>query len=374
MKITNVKSQVMGVRGRNWIFVKVETDEGLYGWGEATMEWHEPAVVEGIKLMAPLLIGQDPTRIERIWQTLFRHHWWRLNVCMSSAISGIDQALWDITGKAYGQPLFRLLGGAYHEHVRLYARADLGLGCPVKEAEAAREEGFTAFKFGAYQTSPFDEAAQVRKLAADCKSIAEALGPDFQIMIDLQGIFSVNGILRLVRGLEGRNVLWLEEPVSALTLDAMKRLIQANLGIPISMGERLCSRWGFKQVLEERAADIIQPDICHAGGISEFKRIAAYAEVFGVPIAPHNPLGPVAMAASAHAAATLPNFLILECCRFSPLFHQVQQGIHLSKGFVELSERPGLGIELDETLIAKHPYRPIPFRTWNRSDGSIPLI
>jgi len=375
MKIVDIKTKIMGVPGRNWIFVKVETDEGLHGWGEATMEWHEPAVVEGIKLMTPLLIGMDATRIEKIWQTLFRHHWWRLNVCMSSAISGIDQALWDIAGKAYGQPVYRLLGGAYHERVRLYARADLGLGSAIKEAEAAREEGFTAIKFGASQSHPFDEARQIKELTTDSQAIGKALGPDFQLMLDLQGIFSINSIFRLVQGLQGCNVLWLEEPVPSLTLDAMKRLVQANLGIPFSVGERLCSRWGFKQVLEERAADIIQPDVCHAGGISELRRIAAYAEVFGVPVAPHNPLGPVALAASAHVAASLPNFMVLEFCRFSPLFHQVQkEGITISKGFVELPERPGLGIELDEALLAKHPYRPMPFRTWNRTDGSIPLI
>ena len=292
MKITAINTFVMGVRGRNWTFVKIETDEGIHGWGEATLEWHEPSVVAGIELMSPLLIGQDPTRIERIWQTLFRHHWWRQNVSMNSAISGIDQALWDIAGKAYGQPVYRLLGGAYHERVRLYARGDLGLGSATKEAEAARKEGFTAFKLGGVNGSPFDESREICQFTKDCEALERDFGSQFEIMLDLQGVFSYNAILKLVRALEGRNIVWIEEPVPALTLDDMKRLIQANLGVPFSLGERLCTRWGFKEVLEQKAADIIQPDICHAGGISETRRIGAYAEIFGIPVALHNPRGP----------------------------------------------------------------------------------
>lgn len=375
MKITSIETRLMGVPGRNWTFVKIQTDEGIHGWGEATLEQHERVVVEGINQMTPLLIGQDPTFIERIWQTLFRHHWWRQDIAMNSAISGIDQALWDITGKAYGQPVWRLLGGACQESIQLYARCDLGLSSPVKEAEAARDEGFTAFKSGVSLCTGFDELKQIKTITAECRDIEEAVGPDFQIMLDLQGVFSFNGILRILRGLEGCNILWLEEPVSALTLDSMRKLVAANLGVNFTLGERLCTRWGFKDVLESKAADIIQPDVCQAGGISELRRIAAYAEVFGVPLAPHNPRGPVAMAASVHAAAAMPNFMILEYCRRSPLFHQVQkEGIEIRNGFAHLPEAPGLGIELDEALIARHPYEPLSPRLWNRRNGSIPMI
>tara|TARA_B100000949_G_C14276951_1_gene449942 strand:- start:946 stop:2073 length:1128 start_codon:yes stop_codon:yes gene_type:complete len=375
MKITDIQTFVMGVAGRNWTFVKINTDEQIHGWGEATMEWHEPAVVEGIKIMTPLLIGHDPTRIEKIWQTLFRHHWWRQNVAMNSAISGIDQALWDITGKVFGQPVYRILGGACHERVRLYARGDLGLGSPVKEAEAALKEGFTAFKGGVEIGTIFDSKSQVRKISQDCLAIEKAVGRDMELMLDLQGVFEFNDILEMVRGLQGRNLLWLEEPVPALTLDQMIRLVAANLGVRFSLGERLCSRWEFKEVLEQRAADIIQPDICHTGGISEIRRIASYAEIFGIPVAPHNPLGPVALAASVHAAAAMPNFMILEYCRRSPLFSQVQkQGVRIKDGFAELPNQPGLGVELDESLIWKHPYRQMPLRMWVKSDGTIPMI
>jgi galactonate dehydratase len=375
MRITSIDEFVMGVPGRNWIFVKIGTDEGIHGWGEATLEWHEKAVVEGLKLLTPLLLGRDPTRIELIWQTIFRHHWWRQSVSMMSALSGIDQALWDIAGKAFGQPVYRLLGGACHERVRLYAREDLGLASAVEEAEVARAEGFSAFKFGVESRETFDEKAQVRKIVADCEAIEKSLGKGFEMMLDLQGVFSFNAVLDMARGLAGHNVVWLEEPVPALTLDAMSRLVQTNLGIHIALGERLCSRWAFQEVFDKRAADIIQPDICHAGGISELRRIAAYAETFGIPVAPHNPLGPVSMAASVHTAAAMPNFMILEFCRRSSLFQEVQkQGIRIKDGHAELPVAAGLGIELDEEVIARHPYQPLPDRLWICPNGSIPMI
>jgi len=375
MKISAIIPVIMGIPGRNWTFVKIQTDEGAYGWGEATLEWHEPAVVEGIKLMSRLLTGMDPTRIEQIWQFLFRHHFWRESLVMMTALSGIDQALWDIKGKTMGQPVYQLLGGACRDRIPLYARGDLGLGSEIREAEASRKEGFLAFKTGVEICDYFDEDSQIQKMISDCRSIEDLLGRDFLIMLDLGGVLSFEGTRRLAEGLKDRNLAWLEEPVPSLTLDAMSRLVALGLGVKFSMGERLCSRWAFKSVLEQRAADIIQPDVCHAGGISEMRRISAYAEVFGVPVAPHNPMGPVAMASSVHIAAAIPNFQILEYCRRSPLFHHVQtQGIKINQGFAELPTAPGLGIELDELLIEQHPYQPMPQRLWTRPDGAIPLI
>lgn len=375
MKISAIRTYVMGVPGRNWTFVKVQTDEGLHGWGEATLEWQEPAVVEGIKLMSHLLIGRDPQRIEQIWQILFRHHWWRDSNVMMTALSGIDQALWDLKGKAVGQPVYQLLGGACRDSIPLYARGDLGLGSEVNEAEAAYREGFRAYKGGVEICDYFDEDLQIQQMIFNCHAIGDSLGSHFQLMLDLGGVFSVDGTIRLIEGLKGLNVGWIEEPVPALTLDAMSRLVAANLNVKFSLGERLLNRWEFAHVFEQRAADIVQPDVCHAGGISETRRIAAMAEVFGLPVAPHNPLGPVAMAASVHVAAAMPNFLILEYCRRSPLFHQVQtQGIVVRSGFAALPTAPGLGIELDESLIEQHPYRPMPQRLWIRRDGTVPLV
>jgi galactonate dehydratase len=374
VKITDIRCFVMGTENRNWIFVRVDTDEGIHGWGEATAEWQEGAVVENIKNMAPILVGRDPTRIQQTWQLLFRHHWWRLGMTGMSALSGIDQALWDVTGKAFNQPVYRLLGGACRDRIRLYARGDRHLDSEVEEAVAAREEGFTAFK-SSVKSGVLDEREQVATLVRNCRAIRDRVGDTFDLMLDLQGVFTLRGVQSLCRELSELNVLWIEEPLPDLDLDGMARLVALNPGPAVAMGERLLTRWAFKPVLEARAADIIQPDVCHTGGISEMQRVAAYAEAFNIPVAPHNPLGPVALAASVQIAAAMPNFLVLEYCRASTLFEGVQvDGIRIKCGHAELPDRAGLGVELDQKVIERYPYRSMPHRLWFAPDGSTPLI
>ncbi len=383
MKITAVRTRVMGTPGRNWIFVFVETDEGITGVGEATTEYQEQAVVSSIEQhFAPLLVGRDPTRIERLWQVMYRMFWWRQGVVMTSAISGIEQALWDIAGKAYGQPVYRLLGGPCRDRVRLYARGDLGLSSEAEEAQAAIAEGFTAFKWGYGPTGkPFDEEVNIRAAHETVSAIAEATGDQIdcslhlELMVDCAGLFSLGGAIRLIRGLQGYRMLFVEEPVCADNLNEMERLHQAGTGIKLALGERLSTRWAFREYLERRAVDVVQPDICHAGGIGELRKIAAMAEVYGVKVAPHNPYGPVALAAAVHFAAATSNFLILEYCRRTPLFFQVQkQGIEIANGHAELPTAAGLGVELDEELIAQHPYQPLAIREYYDSDGAVPMI
>jgi galactonate dehydratase len=375
MKITQIRTQMMGTPGRNWVFVFVETDAGITGVGEATTEWHEQAVVAAIEQqIAPLLLGRDPTEIERLWQVMYRLFWWRQGVVMTSAISGIDQALWDIAGKAYGQPVYRLLGGPCRDRVRLYARTDLGLPSPAEEARAAIAEGFTGFKWGYGPTGrPFDEEESIQAAHDTARAISGDAG--LELMVDCAGLFSLNGAMRLVRGLQPYRMLFVEEPVCVDNMVEVERLHQAGLGINLALGERLCTRWAFREYLERRSVDVIQPDICHAGGISELRKIATMAEVYGVRVAPHNPYGPVAMAAAVHFAAATPNFLILEYCRRSPLFFQVQkQGVTIENGHAMLPSAPGLGVELDEELIAQHPYQPLESREYYDADGAVPLI
>lgn len=377
MKITRIRTRVMGTPGRNWIFLFIETDAGITGLGEATTEYQEHAVVAAIEQhFAPLLLGKDPTQIERLWQMMYRLFWWRQGVVMTSAISGIEQALWDLAGKAYGQPVYRLLGGPCRDRVRLYARGDLGLPSQADEARAAVAEGFTAFKWGYSPTvKPFDEEDYIRAAHETACAIAEATGDRLELMVDCAGLFSLNGAMRLIRGLRDYRMLFVEEPVCVDNLNEMARLHQAGLGIDLALGERLCTRWAFREILERRLVDLIQPDICHAGGIGELRKIATMAEVYGVKVAPHNPYGPVALAAAVHFAAATSNFLILEYCRFSPLFSQVQkQGIAIAKGYAELPTAPGLGVELDEELIALHPYRALPLREYKTLDGAVPWI
>jgi len=384
MKITNITAHLMGVPGpgghapaRNWIFVRVETDEGITGVGEATTEYHEQAVAAMIQdHFAPLLCGQDPTRVHHAWQQMQRFFWWRGGVVASSAASGIEQALWDITGKAYGQPVYKLLGGAVRDRVRVYARTDLNLPTFGDEAKAAVEEGFDAFKFGpGPYVEPFEDQRQVDVALSVAREVREAAGPDCDLMIDCGGIFSQQAACRLIDGLREVRMLFVEEPVNMDAPREMVELRRAFPGMRIAAGERLTTRWQFREWLEQGAVHVIQADVSHCGGIGELLRIASYAEVHGVQMAPHNPYGPVALAAAAHACLCMPNFLILEHCRHRPWFDEVQKsGPTVHDGPVTLGNRPGLGIELDWDYVAKHPYQRLPLRTFTDPDGGLPLV
>ncbi|MEX1232592.1 MAG: mandelate racemase/muconate lactonizing enzyme family protein [Planctomycetaceae bacterium] len=384
MKITAIETRVMGIvspgglaPSRNWIFVRVETDEGLTGIGEATTEYHEQAVVAMIEEhFAPLLIGQDPTRVHFLWQQMQRFFWWRGGIVASSAASGIEQALWDVTGKSLGLPVYKLLGGMVRDAIRLYARTDLGLPTHGDEARAAIDEGFDAFKFGPGKyVTPYDDERQVDMAIAAAREISEATGPECNLMIDCGGIFSMQAACRLIDGLRDVRMLFVEEPTNMDTPQKLIELRRAYPHVRIAAGERLMTRWQFREWLEQGAVDVIQADIAHCGGIGELLRIAAYAEVYGVQMAPHNPYGPVATAANLHAAACIPNFLILEHCRHRPWFDEVQiAGYQVKNGKCFPADRPGLGVELDWEFIRRHPYQKMPLRTFTGRDGALPMI
>ena len=384
MKITNITAQMMGIPGpgghapaRNWIFVQVETDEGITGIGEATTEYHEHAVVAMIEQhFKPLLVGQDPTRINYLWQQMQRFFWWRGGVVASSAISGIDQALWDVTGKAHGLPVHKLLGGAVRDRVRLYARHDLGLPTFGDEAAAAVEEGFDAFKFGpGIRVEPFDDERQVDAALAGARDVRAGAGPECDLMIDCGGIFSLQAAHRLTAGLREIRMLFVEEPVNMDTPQGLVDMRRSFPDVRIAAGERLNTRWQFREWLEQGAVDVIQADISHCGGISELLKLATYAEIHNVQIAPHNPYGPVALAANVHAALCMPNFMILEHCRHRPWFDEVQTvGPRVVNGSVQIDERPGLGIELDWDYVKRHPYQALKLRSFTDQDGGLPLI
>ncbi|MCX7392818.1 MAG: mandelate racemase/muconate lactonizing enzyme family protein [Planctomycetales bacterium] len=384
MKISSIRAHVMGIASpggsapsRNWIFVRVETDEGIVGVGEATTEYHEMAVVAMIEHhFAPLLVGQDPTQVHRAWQQMQRLFWWRGGIVASSAASGIEQALWDVTGKAYNLPVYKLLGGAVRDRIRLYARGDLGLGSLAAEAKTAVDEGFDAFKLGtgAYVV-PYHDKKQVDVALEAARKVRAAVGTECDLMMDCGGIFSLQEAHRLIEGLADVKTLFVEEPVNMDTPQKLIELRRACPGVRIAAGERLVTRWQFREWLEKGAVDIIQADISHCGGIGELLRIASYAEVYGIQVAPHNPYGPVAMAANIHAAVSMPNFLILEHCRHRPWFNDVQRHGHIvDQGYVIPNDRPGLGIELDWDYVRKYPYQPLKLRTFINGDGALPLI
>ncbi len=384
MKITHVNVRIMHVPGpgghsprRNWIFVFIKTDVGITGVGEATTEYHEQAVASMIEAhLQPMLIGQDPTRIEFLWQQMQRRFWWRGGVVASSAISGVDQALWDITGKAFNQPVYRLLGGAVRDQVRLYARTDLGLDNFSDEVRAASAEGFSAFKIGyAPMKGVFDDSAQVDVTLHAVEQVRQSAGPDLDLMIDCAGVFSLQSAVRLVDGLKSIPMFFVEEPVNIDTPEELARLRQVFPGVRFATGERLTTRWAYRQWLEQQTVDVIQPDISHCGGISELMKIAHYAEVYNVRVAPHNPYGPVALAAAAHACAAMQNFLILEHCRLRPWFDDVQEiGPYVNNGGVSLDERPGLGVDLNVDVIEQHPYQPLPLSDYRDRWGGVPLL
>ena len=342
MEITRISAHLMGIPGagrnsprRNWIFVRIETDEGIEGVGEATTEYHEHAVVAMIeKHMAPALIGEDPTKVNSAWQLMQRGFWWRAGVVASSAASGVEQALWDITGKAYGQPVYKLLGGAVRDRIRLYARSDLGLGDVGEEVQAAIGEGFDGFKFGPGElVEPFHGERQVDAAIAEARAAREAGGANLDLMIDCGGIFTLQEACRLIEGLKPLPMFFVEEPVNADIPRGLVALKHRYPDVTIASGERLMTRVDFREWLETDAVDVIQADISHTGGIGELVRIGAAAEMYNVRMAPHNPYGPVALAANLHAAAVMQNFLILEHCRHRPWFQEVQEyGPRIAEG------------------------------------------
>ncbi len=389
MKITDIRCHVMSVPRpdgpgvcRNWIFVEIETDEGITGIGEATTEYHEMAVKAQIESeLKPRLLGMDPTDIERIWQLGYRDFWWRRGVVHTSAMSGIDQALWDITGKKAGLPVFKLLGGKVREKIRCYIRYGPEFyGSTLEEAaEASMKMGFTAFKHGwGTRTEPYDMQQQATNAIEEHTLLRQLFGPDVALMIDAAGQFDFQAAEYLMRGLRPLNMLFVEEPTNQDTIDPTLLLKKEFPDIKIALGERQITRWDFRPWFEQQAIDVCQADPCHIGGISELIKIAHYAEVYGITIAPHNPYGPVALAACAHVAASIQNFLILEHCPIQPWFDRIQtQKVPVIDGHIHLNDlqnRPGLGVELDMEQMRSRPHEPIKALRYVQADGSTPLL
>jgi len=371
MKITAVKTTVVNAEMRNWIFVKVETDQaGLYGWGEATLEWKTRAVVGAIEDLAPLLIGHDPRDIEQAVRVMHKHGFWRMGVIGATAISGIEVALWDILGKELGVPVWRLLGGKTRDHVPVYTH--LGLGdmravyetmqpdALVESALRVVEKGYRALKVVfipyTHYTAPLRAVDHVAKLMS---ALREAVGDAISVMVDFHGRpASASAALDYIRALEPGRPLFVEEPVPPGDPQAMKEVADKS-SVPIAAGERLIGRGEFEPLFRLRAVHIAQPDIAHTGGIAEARKIAAAAETAGIGIAPHNPLGPLAGVAALHFDIATPNFVIQEEMTGAvPWYSEVAATpIKMVDGAWQIPEAPGLGVEVDERVCAKHPFR-----------------
>jgi galactonate dehydratase len=324
-----------------WLFLRVHTDVGLVGLGEPITEGRAKTCAAAVEEIAPYLIGKDPRRVVHHWQAIYRHAFYRGGPILTSALSGIDQALWDIKGKALGVPAYELLGGPTRDRVRVYAHA--------RTPEAVRQkraEGFTAFKTGPFKRRParFVEPPGFVKLVGDkFAELREAVGPDADIGIDF------HGAMLLIKELEPHQPMFVEEPVQCQNVDVMAEIARGT-HLPIATGERVFTKWGFREILEKQAATVLQPDLCHAGGITETRIIAGMAEAYYAAIAPHNPLGPISLAAGVQLAAAIPNFLCQEQVSLGEGY--LKRPFVVRDGYLELPRGPGLGIELDEDALA----------------------
>ncbi|MDT6983266.1 galactonate dehydratase [Streptomyces lusitanus] len=377
MKIARIETFLVPPR---WLFCRVETDDGLVGWGEPVVEGRAEVVRSAVDVLSEHLIGQDPLRIQDHWQVLTKGGFYRGGPVLSSAVAGLDQALWDIAGQAYGAPVHALLGGPVRDTVRVYAWVGGDEPAGLREQITAQvEAGFTAVKMNAAgATSPLSTPAETAAVIARVAAARDVLGPDRDVAVDFHGRFTAATARRVLTELAPLHPLFVEEPVVPEQSHLLPGLVTAS-PVPLATGERLYSRGEFLPVLNAGVA-VVQPDLSHAGGISEVHRIASLAETYGALLAPHCPLGPIALAASLQIAFATPNFLIQEQSR----------GIHYNKdadllsyvvdpepfrfvaGHAVRGDRPGLGITVDETAVraadrAGHAWRnPV----WRHADGS----
>jgi galactonate dehydratase len=360
VRVTSIQTFATWGDPRNWILVKVQTDEGIHGWGEGTLEGKDDTVRAAIQEVGKYLIGRDPTAIEDNWQAMSRLGFWRSGVVLSSAVAALDQAMWDIRGKAAGLPVFRLLGGPTRQRIRLYTHVGIyDPGKMVEDAQRDRADGFTAMKTGAWAgDAALPESVGIAAFAERVSLLRETVGPTVEIMIDNHGRSRPSTAVRLARALEPFRLYWFEEPTQPDDIEGLRALRQAGVTMDLATGERLYSKWQYRPLLEQRLADVIQPDLCHAGGITECKKIAALAEAFYVQVAPHSPQGPVSTAAAAHLAMAIPNFHILEYVQSSPWRERLlREPWPVADGHLTVPDRPGLGVDIDEAALEASPAR-----------------
>lgn len=381
MKITNLKT--IHIRPR-WMFLKIETDAGITGWGEPVVEGRARTVETAIDEFRPLLLGADPLKIEHLWQQMYRGTFYRGGPILCSAISGIEMALWDIKGKYYNAPIYEMLGGACRNKVRMYGHlkptalaGDFPLSDMLNIAKQRLSQGFTVLKYSIIPPiKPIDSMRAVEDIANRFAAIRELIGKDVDLAIDFHGRVTPAMSVRLLQALEPYYPLFVEEPVLPENVDEMVR-VSRTTSIPIAAGERLFTKWGFRELIEKQAVSIVQPDLCHCGGIFEARKIAAMAETYYMQIAPHNPLGPISLAACLQLDACVPNLLAQE---HPGMPDHRDLGADILKvpftieqdGYIRIPDGPGLGIEVNEEALTTFQFD----GTWDtprlfHADGSV---
>lgn len=371
MKITEIETYKYWASWCNWLFVKVSTDEGLYGWGEGSLHGSVQAVETAIHELKEAIIGQDPSRIEYLWHAMYGAWRWRGGPILSTAIGAIDIALWDIEGKRLGVPVYRLLGGPFKNRLRVYAShwlRDSGTtpSSPEEAYEGAKkaiEGGFSGFKW-----NPFDgellrenEYKAIKHAEACMAAAREGAGPEADIFIECSEQLSPRTAISAINVLAPYRPGWIEEPIPFENASAMCNL-QREISVPIACGERLLSRWQFQDVIVKGACKVIQPDVMHAGGITEVRKICSLADTNYISVAPHNPGGPICNLASMHLAASISNFYVFEQMEAErSLRDRISTNpVKLVDGFFDLPDTPGLGTDLVLDQLDDHQFRPQP--------------
>lgn len=357
MKLSKIETFRLRPR---WLLLRLETDDGYVGWGEPVVEGRAATTQACIHELEPYLLGEDPRQVEHIWQTLYRGGFYRGGPVLTSALSGIDQALWDIKGKALGVPVHELLGGAVRNKMAVYSWIDSDTPeIAAKSALEKKEQGFSHIKMmGTDKIGWITDSRTVTDLLEKVQAVRDAVGPDFGIAIDFHGRTHQSTARTLLKELEPMKPLFVEEPVLVENVDVFEQLHRFTT-IPLATGERCYTRWGFKELLERGCVDIIQPDLSHAGGISEVRRIAAMAETYDVALAPHCPLGPVALAACLQVDFASVN----ACLQEQSVGMAYNKGQEVDSylrdhsvfqyrdGYVDLMQGPGLGVDVDESIV-----------------------
>jgi galactonate dehydratase len=375
LKIIDIKTHVVGTVWRNLTIVRVVTDEGLEGVGEVRMLNHTDALLGYLAEAASNhVLGHDPFNIESLVQRMYRNDYARAGEIAMSAIATLEMACWDIVGKALGQPVYKLLGGAVRERIKAYANGWYTVERTPQEFHAAArrviEKGYRALKFDPFGAGFYElDLAEKRRVIELVEAVRDAVGQDSEILIEMHGRFNPATAIEMARELERFKPSWVEEPVPPENLAALKKASE-KITVPIATGERIHTRYDFRQLFELQAADIIQPDITHFGGILETKKLAAWAESYYMLVAPHNVGGPISTAAALHLAACTPNFKIQE--HFNDFADSYVKAIapgnpEVIDGYFALPQGPGLGITFDEEAAKAHPRQKVFFNLFDEN-------
>ncbi len=364
MKIERLKVFVANASRTNFVFLKLYTDRGVDGVGEATLEWRTKTVVAALEELERFLVGKDPFATEYLIETMHRDSYWRTGAVFRSALGAVEAALLDIKGKALGVPVYELLGGRQRDRLRCYANHwFFGARTPQDYAQKAKRAvalGYRALKWDPFETAHLEmDRGQRRRTIEIVEAVRAAVGPDIDLMLDVHGRLNVPTAIAMAHALAPFDLAWIEEPVPPESIDALAD-VRAHSPVPIAAGERYFEPERFAELIAKRAADILQPDVCHLGGMLETKKVAGMAHARFLPLAPHNPTGPVMNAMTVHLAAAIPNFSIFETVSIDVPWRSelVRETLRFENGDLLVPEVPGLGVELDEAACGKHPYAP----------------